>query len=235
MSEAKSESAESLAGTTPPAKTPPSKTPPSKTPPAEPSKQSVLRRYYPAAVPVILGLIIYFMPVPDGVDPKGMHMLGIFVGTIVALILQPLPTGSVALVGLSIAMITQTETPTEALSGFSNTTIWLIVASFFIAEGFLVTGLGKRVALMFVTKLGKSSLGLSYGMALTDLILAPATPSNTARAGGVVYPIIVSLSKLEDSNPEPEDSRQEARSISAAYVAASQRRDLRDVHHRHGG
>ena len=207
MSEAKSESAESLAGTTPPAKTPPSKTPPSKTPPAEPSKQSVLRRYYPAAVPVILGLIIYFMPVPDGVDPKGMHMLGIFVGTIVALILQPLPTGSVALVGLSIAMITQTETPTEALSGFSNTTIWLIVASFFIAEGFLVTGLGKRVALMFVTKLGKSSLGLSYGMALTDLILAPATPSNTARAGGVVYPIIVSLSKLEDSNPEPEDSR----------------------------
>ena len=93
MSEAKSESAESLAGTTPPAKTPPSKTPPSKTPPAEPSKQSVLRRYYPAAVPVILGLIIYFMPVPDGVDPKGMHMLGIFVGTIVALILQPLPDG----------------------------------------------------------------------------------------------------------------------------------------------
>ncbi|ATI35670.1 anion permease [Rhodococcus erythropolis] len=202
MSEAKSESTESLAGTTPPAKTPPANTPPT-----EPSKQSVLRRYYPAAVPVILGLIIYFMPVPDGVDPKGMHMLGIFVGTIVALILQPLPTGSVALVGLSIAMITQTETPTEALSGFSNTTIWLIVASFFIAEGFLVTGLGKRVALMFVTKLGKSSLGLSYGMALTDLILAPATPSNTARAGGVVYPIIVSLSKLEDSNPEPEDSR----------------------------
>lgn len=108
MSEAKSESTESFSETTPP---------------AEPSKQSVLRRYYPAAVPVVLGLIIYFMPVPDGVDPKGMHMLGIFVGTIVALILQPLPTGSVALVGLSIAMITQTETPTEALSGFSNTTI----------------------------------------------------------------------------------------------------------------
>ncbi|KJF24466.1 Inner membrane protein ybhI [Rhodococcus sp. AD45] len=168
---------------------------------------SMMKRYYPAAVPVILGLIIFFLPVPDGVDPKGMQMLGIFVGTIVALILQPLPTGSVALVGLSIAMITQTETPSEALAGFSNTTIWLIVASFFIAEGFLVTGLGKRIALMFVTKLGKSSLGLSYGMALTDLILAPATPSNTARAGGVVYPIIVSLSKLEDSNPEPEESR----------------------------
>ncbi len=136
-----------------------------------------------------------------------MHMLAIFVGTIVALILQPLPTGSVAMVGLAVAMITGTQVPADALSGFSNATIWLIVASFFIAEGFLVTGLGERIALMFVARLGRSSLGLSYGMALTDLVLAPATPSNTARAGGVVYPIIVSLSSLEGSKPEPEESR----------------------------
>jgi DASS family divalent anion:Na+ symporter len=136
-----------------------------------------------------------------------MPMLAIFVGTIVALILQPLPTGSVALIGLALAMITGTQTPGDALSGFSNTTIWLIVASFFIAQGFLVTGLGERIALLFVTRLGHSSLGLSYGMAITDLILAPATPSNTARAGGVVYPIIVSLSKIENSEPEPDESR----------------------------
>ncbi len=85
--------------------------------------------------------------------------------------------------------------------------MWLIVAAFFIAEGFLITGLGRRIALMFVTRLGRSTLGLSYGMALTDLILAPATPSNTARCGGVVFPIVASLSHLEDSHPEPEESR----------------------------
>lgn len=162
---------------------------------------------YQAGLPVVLAVGIYLLPVPVGVNPLGLHMLGIFVGTIVALILQPLPTGSVALIGLALAMITGTQTPADALSGFSNTTIWLIVASFFIAEGFLVTGLGERVALLFVARLGRSSLGLSYGMAFTDLILAPATPSNTARAGGVVYPIIVSLSKIENSDPEPDESR----------------------------
>ncbi len=163
--------------------------------------------FYKAGIPVALALGIFFLPSPAGVDGNGMRMLGIFVGTIAALILQPLATGSVALIGLSMAMITGTQKPADALSGFSNTTIWLIVASFFIAEGFLVTGLGERIALQFVKRLGKSSLGLSYGMAFTDLILAPATPSNTARAGGVIYPIVVSLSKLENSTPATDESR----------------------------
>ena len=153
-------------------------------------------------------LVIYFIPPPDGVDPRGMHMAGIFVGTILGLILQPLPTASVAVVGLAAAMITGTMTADgEALQGFGNATIWLIVAAFFIADGFLVTGLGRRIALLFVSVLGKSSLGLSYGMALTDLVLAPATPSNTARAGGVVYPIIASLAKVNGSEATSDESR----------------------------
>ena len=174
---------------------------------AAPKGRGPQSMFYKAGIPVLLVVAIYFLPTPAGVDPQGMHMLGIFVGTIVALILQPLPTGSVALIGLAVAMITRTQIPADALSGFSNATVWLIVASFFLAQGFLVTGLGERIALFFVARLGRSSLGLSYGMALTDLVLAPATPSNTARAGGVVYPIIVSLSKLEGSEPEPEESR----------------------------
>lgn len=160
-----------------------------------------------AGIPILVAVVVYFLPVPDGVEPTGMRMLGIFLGTIVALILQPLPTSSVALIGMAAAMLTKTESAAKALAGFSNTTVWLIVAAFFIAEGFLLTGLGKRIALLFVTRLGKSTLGLSYGMALTDLILAPATPSNTARCGGVVYPVVASLSQLEDSHPEPEESR----------------------------
>ncbi|SEN77983.1 DASS family sodium-coupled anion symporter [Cryobacterium luteum] len=157
---------------------------------------------------LLVTLAIYLVPPPDGVDARGMHMLAIFVGTILGLILQPLPTPSVALLGLALAMITGTMDPaTEALKGFSNPTIWLIVAAFFIAEGFLLTGLGRRIALWFISKLGASSLGLSYGLALTDLVLAPATPSNTARNGGVLYPIIASLSREQGSTPDTDASR----------------------------
>ena len=160
------------------------------------------------AIMVVVALAIYFIPPPAGVDPRGMHMLAIFVGTILGLILQPLPTASVALIGLAAAMMTGAmDASKEALAGFGNSSVWLIVAAFFIADGFLVTGLGRRIALIFVSWLGKSSLGLSYGLALTDLVLAPATPSNTARAGGVIYPIVRSLSEVSDSRPDTDASR----------------------------
>lgn len=157
---------------------------------------------------VAVGVVIYLLPPPSGVDPRGMHMAGIFIATILGLILQPLPTASMSLVGLAAAMLTGAmNAETEALLGFGNATVWLIVAAFFIADGFLVTGLGRRVALIFVSRLGKSSLGLSYGMALTDLVLSPAMPSNTARAGGVLYPIIKSLSQVQGSTPDNDASR----------------------------
>jgi len=60
------------------------------------------------AIILVATLAIWFVPAPEGVDPRGMHMLAIFVGTILGLILQPLPTPSVALVGLGAAMITGT-------------------------------------------------------------------------------------------------------------------------------
>lgn len=176
-----------------------------KTPPQNRERTVLIAK---VAAILAVTLILFFMPVPEGVDPRGMHMAGIFVGTILGLILQPLPTASVAIIGLTAAMMTGTMTASkEALTGFGNTTIWLIVAAFFIADGFLLTGLGRRIALIFVSKLGKSSLGLSYGMALTDLVLAPATPSTTARAGGVVYPIVRSLAVVNGSEPTSTESR----------------------------
>ena len=176
--------------------------------PPEKPKQANTALIVKVAVILAVTVAIWFIPVPPGVEPRGMHMLAIFAGTILGLIFQPLPTPSVALIGLGAAMITGTmNAKEEALKGFGNDSIWIIVAAFFIADGFLITGLGKRIALLFVRMLGKSSLGLSYGMAITDLVLAPATPSNTARAGGVIYPIIRSLAEVNGSTNETPEKR----------------------------
>ena len=103
--------------------------------------------------------------------------------------------GAMALTGIAAALVTRTLTITEALSGFSNVTLWLVVCAFFFAEGFIKTGLGARIAYMLVSWFGRSTLGLGYSLVATDLILAPATPSNTARAAGVVFPILQSISR----------------------------------------
>ncbi|MGX7594518.1 anion permease [Planococcus plakortidis] len=146
-----------------------------------------------------IGAIIWFIPAPAGLETDAWHLFSIFVATIVALVIKPIPMGSTAILALTVIALTQILTLEQSLSGFQNTTIWLIVIAFFISRGFIKTGLGTRVSYLFVRLFGKKTLGLSYSMLLSDLILAPAMPSNTARAGGIIFPIIRSLSETYES------------------------------------
>ncbi|WP_243285877.1 anion permease [Geothrix terrae] len=132
---------------------------------------------------------------------RGLHLFAIFVSTIVGIIVKALPMGAVAMVGIAITALSGTLGIADSISGFSDVTIWLIVLAFFISRGFIKTGLGARIAYNFMALLGKRTLGLSYGLAATDLVLAPAIPSNTARGGGIVMPVMASLARAYGSNP----------------------------------
>lgn len=150
---------------------------------------------------VLVGLIIWFLPVPTGVKPEAWKLLAIFVATILGFILQPMPIGAIALISVGITGFLKVVKPADILSGFGNTTIWLIVSAFLFAKGFIKTGLGRRIAYKIMAAIGDSSLKLGYAMVLSDLIVAPATPSNTARAGGILFPIVRSLCSAFESEP----------------------------------
>ncbi len=170
---------------------------------AKESNNNVLIRF---AIPLIIGLTIWFMPPPLGVEVEAWHLLAIFVATIVGIIAKPLPMGAVAIIGILMCSFalpgSNKEALGTALSGFSNLVIWLIVMAFFISRGFIKTGLGERIAYLFMSKLGKKTLGLSYGLIATDLVLSPAIPSNTARGGGIIYPILRSIAAAYGSEPD---------------------------------
>ncbi|MEX1013080.1 MAG: anion permease [Waddliaceae bacterium] len=155
----------------------------------------------------LVGLLIWFTPPPTGLSPQAWHMFAIFAATIFGIITQPLPMGCMALIGLGALAITGVVPLEETLSGFSNRVVWLIVCAFFIARGFIKTGLGLRLAYIFTKYVGKHTLGLGYSLLATDLLLAPATPSVTARAGGIIFPIIESLSEVFGSKPHDPSSR----------------------------
>ena len=158
----------------------------------------------PLAASVGVGLVVNFIvPRPEAVVPQAWALLSIFLSTICGLVLGPLPVGAWAFVGLTTAVVTKTLSFQAAFGAMTNDVIWLIVLAFFFARGFVRTGLGDRVATMFVRALGKSTLGLSYGLTISEALLAPAMPSTTARAGGVYLPIITSLAKQAGSEPGP--------------------------------
>jgi len=160
-----------------------------------------VKKYMSWIIPILVGVIIWFMPVPEGLKPQAWHLFAIFAGTILGFILQPLPIGALSIISIVISAVTNTLKIGEGLAGFANTAIWLIVAAFLFSRGFIKTGLGKRIAYTMITAVGSNSLKLSYALVVSDLILSPATPSNTARAGGVIYPITKSLASAFGSEP----------------------------------
>lgn len=175
------------------------------------SKQNNLN-LVPALFAVSITLIIWFViPPPETVDPNAWHLLALFAGTIAAIIGKAMPIGALSIIAIGLVAVTGVTNPTDAgkamtdaLSGFSNSLIWLIGISIFISRGLIKTGLGARIAYYFISILGKNTLGIAYGLTLSELMIAPVTPSNTARGGGIIHPVMKSIASSFDSKPEDE-------------------------------
>jgi DASS family divalent anion:Na+ symporter len=166
---------------------------------------------------VLVGAIIWFLPVPTGVKPEAWHLLAIFTATILGFILQPLPIGAVAFISLTFTAFSGTLKIGQVLSGFSQTVVWLIVAAFLFSRGFVKTGVGRRIAFQLIKYFGDNSLKLAYVLIISDLCIAPATPSNTARAGGIMFPVVRSLASSFGSEPGPSAKKIGSFLIQAVY------------------
>ena len=163
----------------------------------------------PAAIAVAIALLIWFViPVPEGVTPNAWHLLALFVGTIAAIIGKAMPIGALSMIAVALVAVTgvTNDKPSgaiaDALSSFSNSLIWLIGVSIMISRGIIKTGLGARIGYLFIAVWGKKTIGIAYSLALSELILAPVTPSNTARGGGIIHPIMRAIAGSYDSDPE---------------------------------
>ncbi|MBO9494715.1 DASS family sodium-coupled anion symporter [Thalassotalea sp. G20_0] len=151
--------------------------------------------------PLLLGGSLWVLPAPEGLDLQGWHMLIIFISTLLGVMVTPMPMSAITLMGVTALGLTKTLTLKQALAGYGDPVTWLVVLAFFISHGFIKTGLGLRIAYCFMRIMGKKTLTLGYGLTLTDMLLAPAMPSTTARAGAVVYPIMQSIATVYDSKP----------------------------------
>jgi len=158
--------------------------------PSAPGRAKQLRLLLLLAAGLALGLLA---PPPTGVEVRDWHLLTLFILTVAGILWQPYPVPVLVIAALALGSSTGIITLQQALSGFSSSVTWIILAAFLFARAFVKTGLGRRIALTFIRHLGRSSLRLGYSLALTDLVLAPVTPSNSARAGGIVFPVARSL------------------------------------------
>jgi L-tartrate/succinate antiporter len=193
------------------------------TSPAENKGPSILG----VLAPLAIGAAVALSPVPAGLPPNAWYYLALFSAVITAIIAEPVPGAAVGLTGIVLAAVlglvgdSPAEATSWALSGFANSTVWLIFAAYMFALGYSKTGLGRRIALQLIRVMGHRTLGLSYAITLADLVLAPFTPSASARSGGTIYPIIRNIPELYGSRPNDESARKIGAYLLYTAVATS--------------
>lgn len=178
-----------------------------------------------ALAPLVVAIVIAVIPAPAGLAQHTWFYFAIFTGVVVGLMLEPLPGAAIGLIAVTLVTVLAPwvlYSPAElakpsfkpanaalswALSGFANSTVWLIFGAFMFALGYEKTGLGKRIALLLVRAMGRRTLTLGYAVMVADTALAPFTPSNTARSGGTIFPVIRNLPPLYDSKPNDPSAR----------------------------
>jgi DASS family divalent anion:Na+ symporter len=162
----------------------------------------LLRRVAPFAI----AIGIWFAPVPAGLTMPAWHLFAVFIAAIACVLLGAFPLLTAAMIAVGTVVLTETITPAQAFSGFANSSVLLVVIAFIVAQAVVKSGLGRRISLWMVSRFGGSALGLAYSIVLTDAAIAPAFPSNTAR-GGVLFPIVLSVSKGAGSEPDSPEGR----------------------------
>jgi L-tartrate/succinate antiporter len=176
-------------------------------------------------IPFLIVALLAIVPPPDGLPQHAWYFFAIFTGVVLGLILEPLPGPAIGLIGVTAVAASapwtlfgsaELSTPGVnlparaiewALSGFSNSTVWLAFSAFMFGTAYERTGLGRRIALSLVKVMGGRTLFLGYAVMLSDVVIAPFTPSNTARSAGMIFPIIRSIPPLYDSRPDDPSAR----------------------------
>ena len=162
-------------------------------------------------IPVILfPLLTWLISAPAGLETETWHMFGLCLSLLCGLILKPFsePVISLIVLGLGACFV---EKPAVLYSGYAAQGVWFLLAVLLACGAFKKTGLGKRLAYILLskfggTKFGRSSLGLGYVMMLCDLILSPATGSNTSRSA-IVFPIFRGVSESLGSYPDKDPQK----------------------------
>lgn len=170
-------------------------------------------RKYGFMLSVLVFFLVWSLPTPSGMTLVQHKLLAIFSSAIVVWVTIGInfavstmaiivllyfwvgnPSGAVAKDGTLI------RNASFALSGFGSPSLWLLITGFIISIAMTRTGVARRIALHIMRSLGRTPAGAIGASMLANFIIAPLTPSNTARTAAML-PIIEGIADAYDAKP----------------------------------
>lgn len=146
---------------------------------------------------IVLALIamlsmIYLTPEMVGLNFKAKVALGVGIFAIIVWITQALDDAQSGFLIIAFLVLFGAGKMSEALIGYASTGVWIVVLGMIMAACMGDTGLSKRLALVIVSKIGKSAINLYWAISLVTLMMTFFIPSLAAKTL-LVIPIITSM------------------------------------------
>jgi len=153
---------------------------------------------------IVLALTIgvLLLPTPPGLSPEGHRALAAFVFTGSILALEPVSLPIAALMVPAAEVLLGVATIGQALEPFSRPTVFLVLASLFLAEALRKHGLTRRLALSTMVFSGGGTLQVLLGIMGVAAFFSMWV-ENTATAA-VLIPVAMTISRQV---PDPKKAR----------------------------
>ncbi|WP_371377169.1 DASS family sodium-coupled anion symporter [Sporomusa aerivorans] len=160
----------------------------------------------------LVGLAIWLFPVSAAITETQHKLLAIFGGAVITWVTIGVNFAVSSIITSSLlyfwvgnltgqvkngVLVRSTD---FALSQFSSASLWLLLTGFVISIAMTKTGVAKRLSLYLIKLMGRTPFGAIMAASLTNFIMAPMTPANTARTAAML-PIVQGLAEAYKAEP----------------------------------
>lgn len=143
-------------------------------------------------IAVIATLLVWFMPAQAGLSLLGQRALALFSGIFVLYLTEAVSLPITSLAVVPLAVLLGVEKPATALAGFASTSVYLMVGAFILATGMVKSKLADRITYYIMSVVGTTTVRITLGITLANIVLAFLVPSSTARTA-ILLPVCLSI------------------------------------------
>ncbi len=144
---------------------------------------------------VLVSVLVWFAPQPASLSLAGHHALSLFAGVFVLYLTEAIPLAITSLMVVPAAVLMKVVPVKEALTGFSSTSVWLIVGAFILASAMVKTRLAERITWHILRTIGFTPTRVTLGITMANIVLAFLIPSSTARTA-VLLPVCLGIASV---------------------------------------
>ena len=139
------------------------------------------------------------IPAPEGLGTEGFRCLGVFATCVLFWVTNVMPLAVTSLAVLALLPLLGVLSPDESFALFGNRAVFFILGALVLAASMISTGLSSRLALLMVSRFGRSARTFLLGVLLSSGFLSFWMPEHAVAA--MMFPVVLEVARVLELEP----------------------------------